>query len=419
MIILIAATLLGLYMAWNIGANDVANSMADAVGSRALSVRRAVVAAAIFEFLGAVLVGAHVTDTVRKGIVTPTVFAHDPGLFAMGMACSLLAAALWLNLASWWGMPVSTTHSIVGAIAGFGLVVAGLNAVNWHKLSQIIMSWLISPMAGGVMAYLIFRVTVWLILGRDRPTTAAVYFVPFIVFYTVFMMSLATIFKGLGHIIHEKNLAFLTGANALVFSAAAGLATAAASRILLRKAMSGWHHKPLEEQLERVERSLAPLVIFTSCCVAFAHGSNDVANAIGPLAAIVDVIRTNAVKLKVAVPLWVLALGGMGIALGLATYGYRVMYTVGTRITQLTPSRGIAADVATATVVLVCSRMKLPISTTHTIVGAIFGVGMARGLAAVDSRVVKQIAFSWLLTVPVTAALSAILVLAAWRTWGG
>jgi len=413
MIVLSVAILLGLYMAWNIGANDVANSMADAVGSRALSVRKAVVAAAICEFLGAVLVGAHVTDTVRKGIVTPDAFAHDPRLFAVGMACSLLAAALWLHAASWWGMPVSTTHSIVGAIAGFGLVMAGGQAINWPKLFQIVMSWIVSPLAGGMLAFAGFRIMVWLILGRDRPASAAVRFAPLIVFYTVLMMSLATIFKGLGHLVREQQLAALSGGNAVLLSALLALTAATASRYLLRRAMRGWERRPFEQQLDRVERSLAPLVVFTSCCVAFAHGSNDVANSIGPLAAIVDVVRTGTVKLKVTVPVWVLALGGGGIAIGLATYGYRVMYTVGTRITQLTPSRGIAADVAAATVVLVCSRMKLPISTTHTIVGAIFGVGLARGLAAIDRRVAREIACSWLLTVPVAALISALLVLIA------
>lgn len=418
MIILSIAVLLGLYMAWNIGANDVANSMADAVGSGALSVRRAILAAAICEFAGAVLVGAHVTDTVRKGIVNPAMFVTEPRLFVLGMACSLLAASVWLHLASWWGMPVSTTHSIVGAVAGFGLTVAGLPAVNWHKMAQIIASWVVSPLAGGIMAYLTFRLIVWLILGREHPAGAAVRFAPYVVFYTVFLMSLATIFKGLGHLVREKNLTFLAGGNSLLISAFLAVAATILSRYWLKRILWSHRRRPYSEQLERVEKALAPLVVFTSCCVAFAHGSNDVANAIGPLAAVADVVRTGTVKMKVAVPLWVLVLGGAGIALGLATYGYRVMATVGMRITQLTPTRGIAADVSAATVVLVCSRLKLPISTTHTIVGAIFGVGVARGLAAVDSKVVREIALSWLLTVPVAALLSGGLLLVAVRIFG-
>ncbi len=403
--------LLGFYMAWNIGANDVANSMADAVGSRSISIKKAVWAAGVCEFCGAVFVGAHVTDTVRKGIVSPEAMAAEPYALALGMACALLAAAIWLHFATWWGMPVSTTHSIVGAVTGFGVVAAGWLAVNWVVMAKIVASWIISPLAGGVMAFFLFKAIVWLILAKEKPALAAIRVAPFIIFFVAFVMSLATFYKGLKNVVGISE--WLTGGGAFFVSAAVAVVAALVSRRFLARYLKGQHHLPLSEQLERVERVFAPLVVATSCCVAFAHGANDVANAIGPLAAVVDIVSTGAVKMKVGVPLWILVLGGSGIVVGVVTYGYRVMLTVGTKITQLTPSRGIAADVAAMTVVLICSRLKLPVSTTHTLVGAILGVGLARGLASVDRTVTRNIFGSWLITVPAASILSAVLFVVA------
>jgi PiT family inorganic phosphate transporter len=409
------AGILGLYMAWNIGANDVANSMADAVGSRALSIKQAVILAGICEFAGAVLVGAHVTDTVRKGIVDPSVISALPGMapvdaaamLIIGMTVSLLSAALWLNYSSWAGMPVSTTHSIVGAVAGFGIVAAGYDAVNWGKMGQIVASWFISPVAGGAMAFLLFKFISRAILGQHRPVRAARKYVPYIVFLVFFVVTLATIYKGLKHVI--GGLEWMSGWMSFLIAFAISVGAGMLSRRFINHYLEGKEDLRISQQLDEVERVFTPLVIISSCSVAFAHGANDVANAVGPLAAIVNIAQTGSVAMKVGVPFWVLALGGTGIVIGLATYGYRVMATVGTKITEITPSRGVAADIAATTVVLICTRMKLPISTTHTLVGAILGIGLARGLGGIDSTITKKIFGSWFITVPAAAILSMVL----------
>jgi len=400
------SVILGLYMAWGIGANDVANSMADAVGSRSISIKKAVIAAAVCEFAGAVLVGAHVTDTIRKGIVSPEAMAGDVQASALGMCCALFAAALWLHLASWWGMPVSTTHSIVGAVAGVGIVAAGWHAINMGKMGQIIASWFISPVAGAIMAYFMFRLMVWLILGSQTPVRSAIRFAPFVTFLVGLIMALATLYKGLKHVLGEWTWVSDHG---IELSVAVGVLSALGTRWYLKTRLANDFDKPLPTQLDRVERMLAPIVVITSCCVAFSHGANDVANAVGPLAAVVDIVKHGEVKAKVEVPFWILCLGGTGIVIGLATYGYRVMETVGSRITVLTPSRGIAADVSATTVVLICSRMGIPVSTTHTLVGAVLGVGFARGLSAVNRKVTANIFGGWLITVPAAGGLAIVL----------
>ena len=418
LVIILLTVLLGLYMAWNIGANDVANSMGCAVGSKSISIKWAVIAAGICEFAGSVLVGAHVTDTVRKGIVDPTTIASLPGLgpgeapalLLIGMAASLLAAAVWLNMATWMGMPVSTSHSIVGAITGYGIIAAGWSAVHWGKMGQIVASWFLSPLAGGVLAFILFKMISRLILGRKRPVLAAVSITPFVVFLMMAVVTLAITYKGLKHLAGER-AEWITGNGAFLVAAVVGLLSALTARVLIRRALQHKEDLPLPDQLEWVERVFAPLVVVTSCAVAFSHGANDVANAVGPIAAIVDIAATSTVKMRVHVPAWVLVLGGTGIVLGLATFGYRVMRTVGTRITQITPSRGVAAATAATITVLVCTRMKLPVSTTHTLVGAILGIGLARGLAAVNRNVTRNIFGSWFITVPAAAILAMVFFL--------
>ncbi len=417
-IILAVMVLLGLYMAWNIGANDVANSMADAVGSGALSVKQAVIAAGICEFAGAVLVGSHVTDTIRKGIVDPSALASMPGmlegepaaLLVIGMSAALLAAAIWLNFATWTGMPVSTTHSIVGAVAGFGIVAAGIGSVHWGKMGQIVASWFISPFAGGLMAFIIFKIISKMILGQEQPARAAIKVTPYIVFFLAMVVTLATIYKGFKHVI--KGIDWLTDTHTLLIALAISVVSTIISRIHVKKKLADKVSLPLARQLEQVEQVYVPLVIISSCAVAFAHGANDVANSVGPLAAVANILKTGTVEMKVPVPFWILVLGGAGIVLGLSTYGYRVMATVGTKITEITPTRGVAADIAATATVLVCTRLKLPISTTHVLVGAIMGIGLARGLAGIDSRIAKKIFKSWLITVPAAAMVCIILFLA-------
>ena len=415
---IVLTALLGLYMAWTIGANDVANSMADAVGSKAVTIRQAIILAGICEFVGAVLVGAHVTETVRKGIVEPTALTTLPGLspqegaalLVIGMMSALLAAAVWLHLATWLGMPVSTTHSIVGAVAGFGVVAAGWQAVQWGTMGKIVSSWFISPVVGALLGFILFKVISVLVLGKDRPARAAIKVTPFIVSFIFFVIVMAVVFKGLTHLIKER-AAWLTPGVALAIAVGVAIAAGIINRLFLRRRLTGYFRVPLGDQLEQVERCYAPLVLFTSCTVAFAHGANDVANAVGPLAAVVEILKTGIVQAKVAVPAWVLMLGGCGIVLGLATYGYRVMMTVGHKITSITPTRGVAADTATMATVLACSRMGLPVSTTHTLVGAILGVAMARGVGSVNKKVTRNIFGSWLITVPAAALLAVVFFL--------
>jgi len=416
-VIMGAIVVLGLYMAWTVGANDAANSMANAVGSRAISLKWAVVLCCICELAGAVLVGTHVTDTIREGIVNPAVLgdlcglpeADAAALFAVGMAAALLASALWLHLATWFGMPVSTTHAIVGGVAGFGIVAGGWSAVQWGRMVGIVASWFISPVAGGIMGFVLFKVTHRLVLANDRPARAAIGFMPFIVFFSVSVVAISTFYKGLAHLI--KGVAWLSGTNGILVGIGIGVVAAVVSRLLIAPRLRPYESAPLPQQLERVERVFSPLVVITACTIAFAHGANDVANAVGPLAAVADIMQSGTLKLKDYVPLWVLGLGGVGIVLGVSTFGYRVMRTMGEEITQLTPSRGVCAAVAACTTVLVCTKMGLPISTTHTAVGAIVGIGLARGLAAVNRNVLKNVFTSWLITVPASAVLAVVLFL--------
>lgn len=414
-VIIGVAVVFGLYMAWNIGANDVANSMADAVGSKAISVKQAVILAGICEFAGAVLVGANVTETVRKGIVDPNAIASMPNmmpgdaaaLFVLGMIAALLSAAFWLHFSSYSGMPVSTTHSIVGAVAGFGIVAAGWESVNWVKMAQIVASWFISPIVGGALAYMMFKFISNSILGKERPVVAARLFTPIIVFFLAAVVTLGTLYKGLKHVI--KGVDWLTSNNVILITFTIALISAVVSSFFVKRFLRGKEGLPIYLQLELVERVFTPLVIISSCTVAFAHGANDVANSVGPLAAIVYIIQTGSVEMNVPVPLWVLALGGGSIVFGLATYGYRVMQTVGTKITEITPSRGVAADIAATATVMLCTQLSLPVSTTHTLVGAILGIGLARGLGGVNREVTRKIFGSWFVTVPAAALLSILI----------
>ena len=405
-IIIIAAVIVGFYMAWNIGANDVANSMACAVGSKALTVFWAVVLAGGCNFLGAVLVGSHVTDTVRKGIIETQAFNQDPYVLAHGMLCALLAAAVCLNLATYFGMPVSTTHAIVGAIIGFGVLKGGLAYIYWWKLGQIVASWFISPIAGGMIGFAIFRLISRYILSAKKPAQAARKGVPVVMFFTVGIIILSIIYKGL------KNLHLdLDGRTAVMYSILGAACAAGLSMFFMRRNHKCDDGTALEDQLDQFEKAFIFPVIITSCTVAFGQGANDVANAIGPLAAIGEIVKTGAVPGKVAVNMWFLVLGGTGIAVGLATFGYRVMRLVGHDVTEITPSRGAAANLAGMATVLACSKMGLPISTTHVLVGAILGVGLARGITAINRKVVGSIFTSWFATIPAAAILTIVFYL--------
>lgn len=398
-ILLILAVAFAFFMAWGVGANDVANAMATSVGSKAITIKHAIMIAMVFEFLGAYLAGGEVTGTIRKGIIDASALTGKPEMLVFGMLSALLAAGTWLFIASQRGWPVSTTHSIVGAIVGFAAVGLGVEAVKWGKVGTIAASWVVSPLLAGTIAFLIYKSVRKLILDKDDVYASAVKYIPIYMFLVGFMIAMVTMVKGLKHIgldfnyLQSAGLAFICG-----------LIIAAIGKFFIHKVNifthQGRDHHP-------VERVFAILMIFTACAMAFAHGSNDVANAVGPLAAIYSVLSNGGeIGAKSAMPAWILLVGGAGIVLGLTTFGFKVMATVGKRITVLTPSLGFAAELAAATTVVLASGTGLPVSTTHTLVGAILGVGLAHNAKHLDWSVVKSIGLSWIITIPVGAGLS-------------
>lgn len=408
-VILTVASLGGLYMAWTIGANDVANAMGTSVGSGALTLRGAIIVAAIFEFGGAMLVGGSVTDTIRKGIVDVGAIGSDSTVVAIGMTCCLLAAALWLNLATYAGWPVSTTHSIVGAVVGFGVAAGGADAVDWGTIGNIAASWVVSPVMGGIIGYSVFVLIRGTILSKDDPLSELTRWGPIFVFPIIGILSLSAVFKGL----KPLNLDLPFGPAVLAAIGLGLLASFAAVPLFRRFAAT--RPEGQEANLARTERAFMVLQVMTACFVAFAHGSNDVANAVGPLAAVFGAVREGVTE-TVQVPYRVLLIGAVGIVVGLATYGYKIMATIGKKITELTPSRGFSAEFAAATTIVFASKLGLPVSTTHTLVGAVIGVGFGRSIGAINLKVLRGIFASWFITVPFTAILAAILFVIARAT---
>ena len=400
-IFIILACLFGFFMAWGVGANDVANAMGTSVGSKAITIKQAILIAVIFEFLGAWLAGGEVTNTIRKGIIDPELLQDDPQLLVYGMLAALLAAGTWLLVASMKGWPVSTTHSIVGAIVGFAVAGLGPATVDWGAVGKIAASWVVSPLLAGTIGFVLFKSVHHLIFEDTNPFTAAKRYVPGYVFLVGFIVSMVTLTKGLSHVGLD-----LTFNQSLLLSILLGLVIMGIGLIMQRR-IKFEHNTNDHFGYANVERVFGVLMIFTACAMAFAHGSNDVANAVGPLAAVISVVQTGGeIGGSALVPWWVLVLGGSGIVVGLVTYGHKVIATVGTGITELTPSRGFAATLAAATTVVLASGTGLPISTTHTLVGAILGVGLARGMAALNLRVIGTIAMSWLITLPAGAGLA-------------
>lgn len=398
----VLAAVFGGFMAWGIGANDVANAMATSVGSKAITIKQAIIIAAIFEFAGAVLAGGAVTSTIRKGIIDADSVAGNPELLVFGMLASLLAAGCWLLVASRKGWPVSTTHSIVGAVVGFAAVGIGTEAIKWGKVGDIVLSWVVTPVIAGFLAFLIFQTVHHLILKQKDPLSKAKRYVPFYMFITAFVLTLVTIKKGLKHIGLE-----LSDPQAYGYAVLSGILVAIIGAFFVSKIKVD-KKKEKEFHFYTVERVFAVLMVITASGLAFAHGSNDVANAIGPVAAIVSTAQTGIVAAKSGIQTWILLLGGIGIVVGLATFGVRVIRTVGQKITHLTPSRGFAAELAASTTIVVASGTGMPISTTQTLVGAVLGVGMARGISAIDLKVVRNIFASWVVTIPAGASLSIV-----------
>ena len=447
--------LAGLYMAWNIGANDVANAMGTSVGSGALTLKKAVLIAAVLEFSGAFFFGSHVSETVQKRIINPEIFASDPRLLVYGMLASLIAAGAWLQVASYYGWPVSTTHSIVGSVVGFGAVIGGVTAIQWGNVAYILSSWVLSPLLGGAISYVLFVQLRKQIFYARNPIAAAKKITPYLVFFVTAILTLILFYKGVG-----KLSGGLTSYQTFGLSLAVGLLSAFISFLWVRtiqapiqavsepvipsEVLHGLNKakkhlarvqnasmgqtryqvsnllngvetlaSSLEPEItfessrsdfEVVERIFGYLQILSASMMAFAHGANDVANAIGPIAAAFNILTDN--PQAVGIPTWLLALGGVGIIVGLATWGWRVIETIGKKITELTPSRGFTAEFGAALTILVASRMGLPVSTTHTLVGSVVGVGLARGIEALDLSMTRDIVLSWVVTVPAGAVLA-------------
>ncbi len=404
-VFLIMACLFGFFMAWGIGANDVANAMGTSVGSGALTLKQAILVAMLFEFLGAYLAGGEVTSTIRKGIIDPSIMNDNPELMVYGMLSALLAAGTWLMIASIKGWPVSTTHSIVGAIVGFAAVGISADAVNWGKVSTIVASWVVSPLLAGTISFGLFMSVKALILDTEDPFRRAKKYIPIYMWMVGFMISMVTLLKGLKHVGLDLDLGLgSTFANAIPISVGVGLLVAALGTLMIRniKEVTGG-----TQRFASVEKVFGVLMVFTACAMAFAHGSNDVANAVGPLAAVASTVQSGGeIAAKSAVPWWILLVGAVGIVVGLATYGWRVIVTVGKKITELTPSRGFAAELGASATVVIASGTGLPISTTHTLVGAVLGVGFARGIGALNIGVIGNIFASWVITLPAGASLA-------------
>ncbi|CAV17419.1 inorganic phosphate transporter [Vibrio sp. 10N.222.54.F12] len=400
-VLIIVAAAFGFLMAIGIGANDVANAMGTSVGSKALTVKQAIIIAMIFEFAGAYLAGGEVTDTIRKGVIETSLFADQPDVLVYGMMSALLAAGTWLLLASYMGWPVSTTHSIIGAIIGFACVSVGTEAVDWNSVQGIVGSWIVTPLISGIFAYLIFVSAQRLIFDTENPLFNAKRFVPVYMFITTMVIALVTIKKGLKHVgLH------LTGTEAWLWAAGVSAVVMIGGYLYIQKKFA---NREEDHGFTGVEGIFSVLMVITACAMAFAHGSNDVANAIGPLSAVVSTVEhMGEISGKSTIAWWILPLGGIGIVVGLATMGHKVMATVGTGITELTPSRGFAAQLATACTVVLASGTGLPISTTQTLVGAVLGVGFARGIAALNLGVVRNIVASWIVTLPAGALLAVV-----------
>jgi PiT family inorganic phosphate transporter len=398
-IILAAATVIGLYMAANIGANDLANAMGTSVGSGALTLRRAVIISIVANLLGAVLAGGHVTNTISKGMINPDLLAPTPDKLMLGMFAALVAAGIWVHLATVFGLPVSTTHSIVGAVVGFGLLSVGAGAISWGKVITIVLSWVVSPIAGAIIAGVIYYFIRERILRSDNPEKLAMQWSPFLIGSVLVVIVLSFIFKGLKNL--HLNLGFFQAlAIAIPCATLGGFLGRSWLKYLLRR------HEKAERHAAPLQAFFAHLQVMTACYVAFAHGANDVANAVGPLAAIFSVVKTKSVVMQVEVPVWMLAIGGIAVGGGLFAFGSKVMETIGGKITEVTPVRGFCAEFGAATTILVCSRLGLPVSTTHVLVGAVVGVGFMRGMGFLDMRLLRNIASSWIITLPFTVALA-------------
>lgn len=453
-VLIILTFVFGFYMAWNIGANDLSNAMGTSVGSKALTLQKAIFLAAILEFSGAVLLGSNVSSTIQQGIVDPNFFSFNPIIFVLGMIGALLATGLWINLASYLHLPVSTTHAIVGAVLGFGILVGGIKAIHWHQMGIIALSWIISPLISSLLSFTLFHFVQQKVLFDLNPFHSAKKLFPYFIFFIFLIFSFNIFYKGPENLhlnfslplalllsftlatvaffislLFIRNFKDLSATRCLVSpeheynlekvekylqkTKLSSLSVNEKSSSLLEdlkkisdEAKKEIQYSEVSSQYIFVEKIFAYLQIISACLVAFAHGSNDVANSIGPLAAVIEVIKTKNIPESFSTSLFILFFGGISMVIGLATWGWRVIETVGKKITELTPTRGFSAEIATAFSIIVASKLGLPISTTHALVGSVLGVGFARGLQSINLKTLKDILLSWFVTIPLCALLS-------------
>ena len=397
-LILISAIFLGFFSAYGVGANDVANAMGTSVGSKVLTVKQAILIAAVFEFLGAFLAGGGVTQTIRKGVIDPELFAGNLDIFIYGMISALFASGVWLLIASLRGWPVSTTHTIVGAIVGFGIYSLGMDKINWSVVGNIGLSWITSPLSSALVAGIFYYICKEFLIKKQSKYEPLI--VNFYIFLAGFAIALITVTKGLKNIFKQQGFD-PTFSDSVMISAIAALVFTLIFYLFFRVKFKNTNRNP--------EAQFAYLMVFTSCAVAFAHGSNDVANAIGPLAAVnqaTSQLLNQPYSLET--PLWILFLGAAGIVVGLATLGYRVMKTIGEKIVTLSPSKGFSAQLAAALTVVIASQLNMPVSTTHTLVGAVIGIGLVEGVGSINIKSVQTIVMSWVITLPAGALLAVI-----------
>jgi inorganic phosphate transporter, PiT family len=397
---MVIASLLAFYLAWNLGANDVANSMGTSVGSKAVTLKQAIVIAGILEFTGAVVFGQAVSEKLATGVVNPVLFANEPQTLLLGMMAVLIAAGIWLNIATVLGFPVSSSHAAVGAIAGVGCVAIGTQAVDWNSIGVISITWVLTPVASGAIAALFYSIIKRWILDQPDTLSRLNHWIPWlsVALMSVFgVIVLPTVSQPIGTFL---GLDLPPYDIPLVIGALGAVAVS----------FYGWRN--LEQQTP--ESVIAKFQVLSACFVAFAHGSNDVGNAIAPFATIVYIHTTNSVPLNdFSVPLWILVLGGAGIVSGLAVLGKKVISTIGEGIIALKPSGGFCAELATATTILIASRFGLPVSTSHALVGGVIGIGLVQGLKSIRFDTIRSIVLTWVVTIPIAAGLSAILFIAA------
>jgi inorganic phosphate transporter, PiT family len=401
-LIIIIALVLGFIMTWGVGANDLANILSTSIGSRSVSVKQALMIAVVFEFAGALLGGSHVTNTIRSGIINASLLSHQPDILLFGMLSVLLASGIWMLFASYIGMPVSITNATVGSLVGFGVVVLGPHAIYWGKVGAIALSWVLSPTIAGVVAYLLFLTIKRTIFDTQSPASSINRFFPFYFFLVGLVLANMVVLKGLVHLGWQLD----AGSSFLIVLIVATLI------MLLGLWLARFVPYPPNEKRFRqhiyVEKRFSILMLFTACAMVFAHGSNDVAIAMGPIAAIISLVRHNG-QIVGAFPYWILWFGGFGVIVGLFMYGRKVIATVGSNITDLTPSRAFAATLAGASTVICSTSFGIPVSATQTLVGGVLGIGLARGLAALNVTTVRNIFMSWLVTVPAGAGLSIVI----------